>query len=338
MRRGLHAARRQGALRRAGRPARCQNRAVRAPVVMQAPIGPAATPELVVAVSSAGGLGCLAASWTPVAVLAEQIRAIRRVLDRPFAVNLVLRFGQEERLELLAEERVPVVTLSWGVERSAIARAKAAGATVMVQVGDAAAGLAAVAAGADILVVQGAEAGGHVEARLPLERLVGELRRRVKAPLVAAGGIAGPSSVAAALALGAVGVAAGTAFLAAEEADVHPVYRERLLAARATDTCLTELFDVGWPDAPHRVLRNSTLEGWRAAGCPEPGRRPGEGEPVATRAGRPIVRYSDAQPTGDTDGDVEAMALYAGCGVEELRRLEPAAAITARLLEGAARA
>jgi NAD(P)H-dependent flavin oxidoreductase YrpB (nitropropane dioxygenase family) len=305
---------------------------MRVPVVMQAPVGPAATVALVVAVSSAGGLGCLAASWTPVPTLREQIRDIQRQLDRPFGVNLVLAFDQHERLELVAEEQVPVVSLSWGVDRWAIARARAAGATVMVQVGDAQAGVQAVSAGADLLVLQGVEAGGHVQARMPLRRLIRELRGRVGVPLFAAGGVAEPSALAAALAAGASGVAAGTAYLAADEADVHAVYRDRLFNAHAADTCLTELFDVGWPNAPHRVLRNSTLEAWHAAGCPPPGHRPGENQPLGTRAGQPIVRYSDAQPTSDTHGDIEAMALYAGCGVDHVRHKEPASAITTRLL------
>ena len=236
---------------------------------MQAPLGPAATPALVAAVSTAGGLGCLPASWTPPKVLREQIREIRRSLDGPFCVNLVLDFDQAERLELLAEERVPAISFSWGVDADAIARARAAGATVLVQVADAGAARTAVAAGAGALI--------------------------------------------------------------AEEADVHPKYLERLLAARAEDTELTGLFDVGWPDAPHRVLRNATLDRWQVAGGPSPGSRPGEGEPIATRFGRPIVRYADAQPTRDTEGDVVAMALYAGMGVGDVRAVEGAGDITRRL-------
>jgi NAD(P)H-dependent flavin oxidoreductase YrpB (nitropropane dioxygenase family) len=132
--------------------------------------------------------------------------------------------------------------------------------------------------------------------------------------------------------LGAFGVAAGTAFLAAEEADVHPVYRDRLLAAASADTLLTTLFDIGWPDAPHRVLRNATVDAWQSGGRPPTGGRPGEGEVVAHRAGRRIVRYSDALPTSDTSGDVGAMALYAGLGVGSVVRVEAAADIAARLL------
>ena len=302
------------------------------PRVMQAPIGPATTTDLVVAVSSAGGLGCLAASWTPIDVLRGQIREIQRSLDRPFSVNLVLAFDQRERLELLAEEEVPVISFSWGIDESMIVRARAARAAVLVQVGDVKAGVQAAAAGADALIAQGVEAGGHVQGRTPLHRLVRRLRRETRIPVLAAGGIAEGSSAAAAMAAGASGIVAGTAYLAAQEADVHPLYLDRVLAALGTDTCLTGVFDVGWPNASHRVLRNSTLDAWNAAGCPGPGSRPGEHEPAATRAGSTVVRYSDAQPTRDTEGDIAAMALYGGCGLDHVNRTQPAATITARML------
>lgn len=298
---------------------------------MQAPIGPATTPGLVAAVASRGGLGCLAASWTPLPLLREQIHEIRARTDAPYCVNLVLAFDQRERAALLAAEEVPVVSLSWGIDRSIIAALRQAGVHVLVQVGDVAEAERAVAAGADGLIAQGIEAGGHVQARRPLLELLAALRGTA-VPVIAAGGICSAGSVRAALAAGAAGVAAGSAFLMAHEADVHPEYRRRLLAATASDTVVTELFDVGWPSAPHRVLRNSTYETWLAAGCPASGSRPGEGERIATRGRRPVLRYSDVQPTGDTEGDTADLALYAGAGVGDLREVEPAAEITARLL------
>ena len=100
-------------------------------------------------------------------------------------------------------------------------------------------------------------------------------------PVVAAGGIADGRGVAAVLALGAAGALMGTRFLATPEADAAEDYKRRLLAARETDTVHTELYDLGWPRAPHRVIRNSTYEAWEAAGCPPPGQRPREGQPVA---------------------------------------------------------
>lgn len=283
-------------------------------MVMQAPIGPAATPELVRAVCWAGGLGCLAASWTPIGLLREQVAAIQGSLDEPFCVNLVLDFDQAERLELLIEERVPAISFSWGIDAGAIGRCRDAGVTVLVQVAGPDEARRAAAAGADILIAQGVEAGGHVQARDPLLHVLREVTAATSLPVLAAGGIADEAAVKAARTAGAAGVAAGTAYLGAEEADVHPSYRESVLAARTEDTVLTELFAVGWPDAPHRVLRNSTFRAWEAAGRP------------------PTVRHSDAQPTSRAGEDAEAMALYAGTGVRHVHAVEAAAEITARLL------
>ena len=110
---------------------------------------------------------------------------------------------------------------------------------------------------------------------------------------IAAGGIADGRGLAAALALGTVGAWIGTRFLASQEAAIHPRHRELLLKANENDTVFETLFDVRWPKAPHRVLRNKTVDAWEAAGRPLPGKRPGEGEVVATsRAIGPVVRYA----------------------------------------------
>jgi NAD(P)H-dependent flavin oxidoreductase YrpB (nitropropane dioxygenase family) len=304
--------------------------------VMQAPIGPASTPELVSTVCAAGGLGTLAASWTPPSRLRAQIHELQRLTDAPFCVNLVLAFDQRERLEILIEEHVAFVSFSWGVDSQSIAYAKDAGLSVLVQVGEPEAGIQAVAAGADGLIAQGTEAGGHVEATTTVTRLVGTLSRKVSVPVIAAGGIAEPSSVSAAMRAGASGVAAGTSYLACPQADVHPDYLAAVLRAATSDSVLTGLFDIGWPDAPHRVLRNDTLDRWETAGRPLPGRRPGEGQVIASRRGRPVVRYSDEQPTRHTEGDIESMALYAGTSVGAVHRIDDAAAITERLLAATA--
>ena len=267
--------------------------------VMQAPIGPAATVGLVDAVCAAGGLGSLAASWTRIDVLRDQVRALG---GRRFCVNLVLAFPQEERLEALCDERVPVISFSWGIRPELVALAHDAGSEVLVQVGSAEAARRAADAGADAVIVQGIEAGGHVEGERPLLELLAQVSG-LKVPIIAAGGIADAGAATAARDAGAHAVAAGTAFLVAEEADRHPGYVERLLAA--DETVLTDVFSIGWPDAKHRVLRNEAL----AAGVPAP----------------------DAMPTGTRGGDAERMALYAGTGTRALRRVEPAAAIVDRL-------
>jgi nitronate monooxygenase len=293
---------------------------------MQAPVGSAATARLAGEVCRAGGLGSLGASWTEPGVLREQIRSIARVTDRSFCVNLVLDFEQEERLEVAVEERAPIVSFSFGLQPQLVARARAGGARGLVQVGSADAARAAADAGADALIVQGVEAGGHVQSVVGLLPLLAEVRRAVSLPLLAAGGIGDPASARAARAGGAVVVVMGTRFVASDESGAHPRYKARLLGAEARDTVLTELFDVGWPASPHRVIRNSTYQRWEAAGSQPSGERPGEGEAVAGGT----LRYASDPPLAGTEGDVEAMAMYAGQSVGGITAVEPAAAIVER--------
>jgi nitronate monooxygenase len=293
---------------------------------MQAPLAGAATARLAGEVSQAGGLGSLGASWTELGILREQIRSIGRITDRPFCVNLVLEFEQDERLEVAIEERAPIVSFSFGLRPQLVARARAGGARVLVQVGSADAARAAVDAGADALIVQGVEAGGHVQGVVGLLPLLAEVRRAVSLPVLAAGGIGDPGSARAVHAGGAVAIVMGTRFVASDESDAHPRYKARLLQAEARDTALTELFDVGWPASPHRVLRNSTYERWEAAGSPLSGERPEEGEEVASG----IPRYAANVPLAGMEGDVEAMAMYAGQSVGAITEVEPAAAIVER--------
>jgi nitronate monooxygenase len=302
--------------------------------LMQAPIGPASTPELVSAVSNTGALGTLAASWTDPATLRAQIRQIRGTTDRPWCINLVLAFDQRDRLEVAIEEGAPFVSFSWGVHKDMIRRAQGGGATVLVQVGNVSDAIDADAAGVDIVIAQGVEAGGHVQSISPVLGLVRDARRSVTRPIVAAGGIGDAEAASRAVAAGADGVACGTAFLAAHEADVHPRYLDRLIHASRNDTVLTGLFEGGWPDAPHRVLRNATVARWEEAARPHPGVRPGEGQVVAHRDGHPILRYSDAQPTRSATGDVDAMAMYAGLSVGSVQRSEGAAEIAQRIAKG----
>ena len=287
---------------------------------MQAPIGPATTPELVNAVSGAGALGTLAASWTEPEALRRQLHDVHAAAGVGYCVNLVLAFDQEERLDVALDEGTRFVSFSWGIDAELIGRARESGAVVLVQVGDVASAVEAAEQGADIVIAQGIEAGGHVQGTTPLVELLHQIRASLELPIVAAGGIGNGPGARAALEAGADAVACGTAFLVAREADVHPVYVDRLLHAAESDTVLTNLFDVGWQDAPHRVLRNDTYTSWDLAGRLPHGARGGEGEVVATRDGSPIVRYSDAQPTSSTAGEIDAMALYAGTSVGHVRQ------------------
>jgi nitronate monooxygenase len=152
-------------------------------------------------------------------------------------------------------------------------------------------------------------------------------------PVIAAGGIGDARGVAAVLALGAQAAWLGTRFLLATEMPIHPDYRQRLIAAAETDAqWYPNLYDVGWPDSPHRALRNSTAQAWEAAGCPPDEKRPGEGDVIAHFAsGEAIVRYEPAPPMVGTTGEIEALSMWAGQDVALARQTQPAADIVAEL-------
>jgi nitronate monooxygenase len=284
--------------------------------LLQAPIGACASPRLVAAVAEAGALGTLACTWTAPADLARVVGQVRELSGRRFAANLVLWFPVDAQLDALLGLGVPVVTFSWGQPgRARVTRCHESGARVVVQVGSAAGARQAVADGADVLIAQGVEAGGHVQSTTPLDDLVRDvLEVAGPVPVIAAGGLALAGDVAHARALGAAGAMLGTRFLATAESAAHAAYKSALVDAGAGATALTVCFSGGWPHAPHRVLRNATLERWEAAGCPAPGRRPGDDAPPAVRAGKAIARYDDAPPLAGDAGAVGEMCLYAGTG------------------------
>ena len=319
------------------RTALCDRLGIELPII-QAPMGGAVGPTLAAAVSNAGGLGMLVAGRADVDAVRRQIREARVLTPRPFGVNLNLEFPQEERLAACLDEGVPVISFFWRDSASLVPRAKAGGAIVLHTIDSAAAARRAVDCGVDIVVAQGWEAGGHVRgtvATMPLVPAVVDAVAPV--PVVAAGGIADGRGLAAALALGAAGAWIGTRFLASHEATIHPRYRERLLQASETDTVFLEnLFDVGWPNAPHRALRNQTVEVWEAAGRPPTGKRPGEGEVIATsRSSGPIVRYQSYTPGADAEGDIDALSLWAGQSVGLVSRLQSAGDIVREIADQA---
>ena len=159
------------------------------------------------------------------------------------------------------------------------------------------------------------------------------MRAAVDVPLVAAGGIADAAGARAARAAGADAVTMGTRFLATPESAAHPAFAAPARRRRRPRTrcCSTTCSTSAGGDAPHRALRNATVDAWEAAGRPPSGQRPGEGEVVAHRGARAIVRYSDDLPLAGDEGDVEALALYCGQGVGLIDRVEPAAAIVERV-------
>jgi NAD(P)H-dependent flavin oxidoreductase YrpB (nitropropane dioxygenase family) len=314
----------------------CDLVGIEAPVVL-APMGGAVTPQLAAAVSNAGGLGMLPLTWTSADEIGSIVEETRQRTERPFGVNLGLAWDQRERLAAILGAGVGIVSFFWGDASGIISEASDANTLVFVTVGTAEEGRAAAAAGADVVVAQGWEAGGHVWGNVSTLALVPRVVDAVApVPVVAAGGIADGRGLAAVLALGAAGAWVGTRFLAAPETAIHPDYRRRILAAGEADTYYGTLFDRGWPEAPHRTLRNSTVEAWERAGRPASGSRPGEADEPASRLdGTPINRYASSTPTANMTGDVEPLPHWAGQGVGLVTREESAAAIVSSLVSEA---
>jgi NAD(P)H-dependent flavin oxidoreductase YrpB (nitropropane dioxygenase family) len=307
----------------------CELLGIQQPIV-QAPI--AEVPRLAAAVSNAGGLGQVTLTWS--ADVGAVIRETAALTTRPFAGNLVLTEDRHQRLDQALEAGLRIVSFIWGDPADYVKPVHDAGGIVLHTVGSAEEARRAVASGVDVIVAQGLESGGHVwgtVATLPLVPAVVDAVAPV--PVIAAGGITDGRGVAAVLALGAQAAWLGTRFLLAEEMPIHEDYRRRLIAAAETDPQLyPNLYEVGWPDSPHRVLRNSTAKEWEAAGRPPLAQRPGAGDVIAHFAsGEAIVRYEPAPPMVGTTGDIEALSMWAGQGVALVKQTQSAADIVAEL-------
>jgi len=306
--------------------------------IVQAPVGSATTPELAAAVADAGGLGTLAVTWREPAAIREQLAAALSRTDGVVGANLVVdetarNLPLPEQLDACLAAGVDVVSLSFGKADPYVEQVHEAGATVLQTVGSAEAARDAVEAGVDAVVAQGWEAGGHVQSEVATMPLVPRVVDAVpETPVVAAGGIADGRGIAAALALGADGAWLGTRFLATEEANVHEAYRERVTGADETETAFGEVFDEGWPETPHRVLENETVQAYREAGRPEAD-RPGEGETVAkTPDGAPVSRYEDSLAVPGMAVAPEKLPLYAGQSVGLTGETRPAGKVVETLV------
>jgi NAD(P)H-dependent flavin oxidoreductase YrpB (nitropropane dioxygenase family) len=231
-------------------------------------MGTATTAPLVAAVSNAGGFGTLGTSAFNAATLDTEIGAIRENTDKPFGVNHLLFQIQEDMFTVTLRARPTVAAFAWARKdqdlRDYFQRAHDAGCKVMYMAGEVPEGVRAAEAGADVIVAQGTEAGGHVVwmASLPLVPMM------VKAPLpvLSAGGIADGRGLTAAVALGAEGVLIGTRFMATPEAPIHPNFKQAIVKSDGHDTLLTEIPDLAsqrdWPGAMSRAQRNQFLERW----------------------------------------------------------------------------
>lgn len=294
--------------------------------IIGAPMFGAASGRLVHAVSQAGGLGMLGVgSQTPVEVLTREAAIARGEYQTRFGIGL-MAWVLERRPELLdaaMQARPFLISVSFGSPAPYVARLHQHGILVATQVHSRAEALEAAQAGVDLLVAQGTEAGGHTGqvGLLPLLQIVLEA---VETPVVAAGGIASPRGVAAALATGAQGVWVGTALLTALESDTSESARARLIAAQETETTLTRVFDLAqglaWPEQfPGRALRNRFTDAWDV--------HPEE-VTSAAQARQELLEAIKRR-------DYEVAFIYAGQAVGLVTQQQPAGDIIRRLGDGA---
>lgn len=287
--------------------------------IVQAGMSSFTSPELVAAVSNAGGLGVLGALLRPVAQLRDDLAKIRALTDRPFGVNHVLAHLDPEALEITLESRVPVISTAWGDPSPIVARARAAGVRVLHQVATAAEAARAAAAGVDV-VAQGTDGGGHVGFVGTLPLVPAAVDAACGVPVLAAGGIADGRGLAAALALGADGVLMGTRFLATHEAPIPERWKRIIVDTAESATIRSDVFDrvvaMEWPGAEVRAIRNLFLTEW------------------SDRAGDAAACAAELAPRlmqSLTAGDMELFPPMAGQGCGIIADVVPAAELVRRV-------
>lgn len=226
--------------------------------------------DLVAAVSNAGGLGAMGCHNLSADQVRESAAAIADKTDKPFALNFLIFDANDDAFAAAFEARPPAMAFAWprpdqDIE-SYVARAKDAGCKVTFMAGGVPEAVRAAKAGADVIIAQGTEGGGHVSwnASLVLTPMVIDAVGPL--PVLTAGGVADGRGLAAALALGADGVLIGTRFLASEESPLHPNFKQAIVDGDGHDTVLTEIPDIAqgkvWPGAMSRAKRNRFIERW----------------------------------------------------------------------------
>jgi nitronate monooxygenase len=295
--------------------------------IQLAPMGTISTPELVAAVTGAGGMGMTSMPMAPAEAVAEMLERFASAAQGPFGFNVLMPFLDVDVVEVAAQKCALVDFYHGDSDRMLVERVHDHDALAGWQVGSVADARAAADAGCDLLVVRGTEGGGRMHGSRSLLPLLVEVLDAVDVPVLAAGGIAEGRGVAAALAAGAAGVRMGTRFVATPESGAHPVYKEAIVAASGSDTVLTDSYRVMWPSAQAnaRVLR-SAIE--RANSLPED-------VPVGKMTMGPmtvdIPRFGIPPPTVTAEGEVAAMALYAGESVASIDAVEPAGELVRRI-------
>lgn len=286
--------------------------------ILLAGMGGVARWELAAAVANAGGFPALGMVRESPELISSEVRALQAATDRSFAVNLIPAATAPDLLDTQIGQcldlGVGAFSFFWDVVSETVSRVKDEGALVIYQVGTAEQARKAEDAGADVIVAQGIEAGGHVHGRIGSFALAETILQNTRLPVVISGGIASGRGLASALALGAQGVQCGTAFLATGESFAHTEHKQRVVESDGSNTVLTDVFVLNWPKgAAVRVIENSitraldgNLFGHDPATMPR--------EAIAQDGDQERYRYSTDSPLRTTTGDLEAMPYFAGQG------------------------
>ncbi|WP_411031251.1 NAD(P)H-dependent flavin oxidoreductase [Spongiimicrobium sp. 3-5] len=286
--------------------------------IVQAPTAGVVTTALVSEVTKSGALGGLPLTWTTPKDSRRRIKDVQKITNGSFYANFVLNF-EPKALDSAIKSGIKIIQFSWGIpSKQIVQKIKRANIILGIQVTSEDSAISAIHAGADYLVCQGTEAGGHVHASRPLHEALEEvLAVAGNIPVVASGGIATGKDIYTYLSLGAAGVVMGSRFVATEESSAHPKYKQALINSSAKDTVFTVCLNKGWSNATHRIIRNKTFKMWEAAGCPVEGNRPNENEVLVTYkdSDATVTRYEGNVPNTDMMGKVEEIGMYAGKGV-----------------------
>ena len=274
--------------------------------------------DLAAAVSNGGGLGIIAAGSMPADVLEQQILKARSLTDKPFGVNIMLLSATvDEAVEVVARNRVPVVTTGAGSPGKVIDRLKPLGTIVIPVIASVAQAKRVERQGADAVVAEGMEAGGHI-GEITTVVLVPQIVDSVRIPVIAAGGIADSRGVAAVFSLGAEGIQVGTRFVCATESNAHPAYKDEIMNARDRSTVVTGMAT----GHPVRCIQNRLTKEFER--LERSGASIEEIEKLGTGKLRAAV----------VEGDVDYGSVMAGQSAALVDRVQPAKDIIRELFQG----
>ena len=289
--------------------------------IVSAPMGSVAGGRLAAAVSNAGALGLVGGGYGDPDWLSAELSTARREATRPWGVGLITWHATHEAVELALSYEPHAFMLSFGDPRPFAPAIKESGCVLICQVQEVEDGRAARAAGADIIVGQGTEAGGHGAHRSTLPLVPAVVDAVAPTPVLAAGGIVDGRGLAAALMLGAQGVLMGTRFYATTEAVGHERAKERIVAARGSETRRTRVFDVvrrhAWPQ-PYtgRAISNRFMKRWD-----------GREEDLGAALDEEVPAFQAAV----RDGDLDTAMVWAGEGVDLISDVAPAGELVRRI-------